>query len=82
MSREYVITSPYWTISDSAASYDTGSDSSELSRHADDLYKLLLRRLTSFELMTHLTQEDISSLRAVFEEFVMISRMNKVDDSR
>jgi hypothetical protein len=68
-------------VAEQPASYgsdaQTDAETTALSRHADDIYKLLLRKLLMFELMAEPTQPDIENLRNLLEEFIMVTRMVK-----
>lgn len=79
MSRQYVVASPYWTVAEPRSPYVSSNETTPLSRHADDLYKLLLRRLTAIEAVSELTMDELSSLRAIFEEYLIVLRMSRIE---
>ena len=81
MNREYTIVSPYWIVAEPAMPHDPDFETTSLSRHADDVYKLLLRKLAAFEILAEPAQSDIEALRNVLEEFILVTRMVKGGDA-
>jgi hypothetical protein len=75
MNKEYSIVSSYWSIAEFSPRYSRAQTS--LARYSDDLYKLLVRRLSAFEMLSQPTPADIQSIRSIFEEFLRVTEKLK-----
>ncbi len=77
MNKEYAVVPSHWHIAEFPPKYLRAQSS--LARYSDDLYKLLVRRLSAFEMLSQPTPADVQSIRSIFEEFLRVTESLKAD---
>ncbi len=75
--RPYLIPSFYQLLQDEAVQYSTFSPV-ELENHFNDVYKLYLRRLSDFEMMTGTDSKVENELTSILSELIRVKHLLEV----